>query len=965
MENNSFNRHKRRKHNPVHGGEGNKAAGEVLKDIGNKVLFAGVNALTGGAAGMSAGLDARRAREDAMLQGKADERGRLIEEEKRKAGQYIDNATGHNDFLGNGELPAGADTAAKAAESGKAALENAAATAGSAARAATGTELAAEGGSAPETEAHTEAVRKVINGGGAFTAATLDKVPGNAANAEWHRVLGKGGEIDTKTFLDANNVLNILAKSGKPMPLEDILENLKDPEAGAALLEKAMKIRDGQPENERYAMRTVRDFAEPEEAASAGPEAPPEPEAPPQAGIPAEGVPFRRDLNGARSVGMYGGATNAQVAAAQAGLRLYGIQKQRQEYEGALGVKLDNMAFDLKTQGTQLAASIQNMTPEKQRTELLKWQDKINQDPAYSPFDKNISPQEREARARVVNGVMQSVIGQVQSNSLERQRSQELADMQTKTDGIVADVSGGRYNSRPEEAYADGLRAVEAAARHLSPQQYNSAVTGLYEGVTSELYGAVMGEVLKRAGGEPITGAEELGVIMKKVDGLARVGAGYLSGALGNEAGKVLLAKAAGFAAGAKKQVADYNTGLLESYNREYNMYVEADDPRAADTAALWRENRQKMINAGTITGEQAYKTRNYFGTAEKTGEGNGGAASAAKAEITGLQEFMVTGGAAGTSPAEALELTAQKILKTQTNRDGSPLTGWQARDLAVYHLADQWIHSNSFRDGDAVKQAYLNLTQNLDDLIKAEGIDGDTAYRLTNDAYHVFWNGLFNMSPDSTVREIKEHAGKIAADFYNAMSPVFNDNNHIDEDVLVNRFDPKNLKEVAGNIFDAAGRMGIDPDMLAKSEMSGGTYNAVIKTLKTQARSWVRQEYGDIFKGMTPEKAENAIQIKPDTDNGRFMVSVEVPYPLATGRFATRKKLFNAEFDRKGRLVFSDADYEGNSYVPYHTLAGNGVWETPGSRDMKKREEETKKLATQRRAREFIEKKRTGSEEF
>jgi hypothetical protein len=905
------------KHKPIHGGEGNKAAGKVLKDIGNKVLSAGMNALTGGAVSMNAGLDARREREEGQLREKSEERGRLIEEEKRKAGRYLDSSAGNNDFLDEGELPAVADIAAKAGESvtkaeesGQAALDSAAAQAGSAARG-----LVSEGGiPAPETEAHTEAVRKVINGGGTFTAATLDKVPGNAANAEWHRELEGGGEVDAETFLNANNILNTLAKAGKPMPLKKILETLKDPDAGAALLEEARKTREGQPENERYAWRTVRDFAEPEAPPD---EAPAEPEAPAKAQAPAENAPFRRDLNGARSIGMYGGATNAQVAAAEAGLRLYRIQKQRQEYEGALGVKLDNMAFDLKTQGTQLAASIQNMTPEKQRFELAKWNEKITQSRAYSPKADGISPQEREARERVINGVMRSVIGQVQSNSLERQRSQELADMQTRMDGVIADVSGGVYNNRPEEAYFDGIKAVNGAERHLSPQQYRAAVTGLYDGITSGLYGAVMGDVLKRAGGDPVDSAEELEIIMQKADGLARGGAGYLSGALGPEAGKVLLAKAAGFAAGARKQVADYNTGLLDAYNREYNTRLETGDPKAMEIAAEWRENRQKMINAGTITGEQEYKTRNYFGVAGKAGEGNGGAASVAKGEITGLQEFFVTGGAAGTSPEAALKAVTDTIQDTQTNPDGSPLDDWQARDLAVFHLADQWTKSSSFKDGDTIKQAYLALTQNLDDQVKAKGIDRDTAMKLTNDAYHVFWNGLFNMAPDSTPHQIEEKVADIAKNFYTAALPVFDSENSIDEDMKAGRNDIKELRTAVGKIRGMAEQMGIPPESLAKSQLMAGTYEGVVSAIQSHAADLINDLGEGRFIDVEPDALKDLITVRADEDTGGFRVSVNAGDRKSGGSISRN---FDVKFDRRGRLVFADETGE-------YTLTGDGAY--------------------------------------
>jgi hypothetical protein len=610
--------------------------------------------------------------------------------------------------------------------------------------------------------------------------------------------------------------------------------------------------------------------------------------------------------------------TPAQSAAVRAGQALYQLNQQKAVLAGASGQRLANMESDLNAQGTRLAASIVNMPPEKQRAELLKWQGKIERDQAYSPRADNISPQEAEARRRVVNGVMRSVTGKMQSNSLERQRSQELADMQTRMDEVIAGVSAGVYNDNPQGAYEDGLNTIGGAARHLSPQQYRSAVTGLYDGITSEIYGAVMGDILKKYAGEPIDETGELDGVLDSMEEVAQAGAGFLSGGLGTEGLNILTVKAAGFAANARKQVADYNTGLLDSWNREYNMAVEKGDyPKIAEIANRWKPYREQMINAGTITGEQEYKTRNYFGVAGKTGEGNGGAASAAKKVITGLQEFMVTGGATDMSPAKALEITAKDIQRAQTNEDGSRLTDWQARDLAVFHLADQWLKSNDFKDGDAVKQAYLNLSQNLEGWVKDKGLDGDTAMKLTNDAYHVFWNGLFNMNPNSTPHQIEEKAADIATNFYDAAKPVFDSNNSIDEDMEAGRNDVNELRTAVGKIRNMAGQMGMPPESLAKTQLMAGTYEGVVTAIRSHAADLIKDIGDGRFIDVEPDALQDLITVRADEDTGGFRVSVDAGDRKSGG---TISRSFDVKFDQRGRLVFADKTGE-------YTLTGDGAY--------------------------------------
>jgi hypothetical protein len=70
-------------------------------------------------------------------------------------------------------------------------------------------------------------------------------------------------------------------------------------------------------------------------------------------------------------------------------------------------------------------------------------------------------------------------------------------------------------------------------------------------------------------------------------------------------------------------------------------------------------------------------------------------------------------------------------------------------------------------------------------------------------------------MPHDSTVREIKEHAWKIAVDFYNAVSPVFDGSNVTDGDVAAGRFDPKELKKRTRSGLRTTARRGGTPGRL------------------------------------------------------------------------------------------------------------------------------------------------------
>jgi hypothetical protein len=468
------------------------------------------------------------------------------------------------------------------------------------------------------------------------------------------------------------------------------------------------------------------------------------------------------DINGARGLGLTGGVSNQELMALENGIRLQQYARKRQEYNEALGFNLDNMSFDLQQQGIQLAANIATLSPGQQNFKRSEWLYNINNNPAYSPLAPGISQQEAAGRAKIINAASQFVIGQVNQNSREQQKSQTLANMQKNLAVVGEKINAGLYKDNEAQAFIEGKAALDAAARYMSPLEYQQAAANLQ----SSIYEGVLESIWNRVKEDGAGGPLDIKALLNKETGetledrykkIAAFSIGYLGGDLGEDETAVVKKKAAALFENAKIKISDYNRGILDEDQKEWLTAIARGESGTAieSIRESGLKHQKTMTEAGSLTTDDAYKTRDYF---KAVGEGSEATTQAEKAlldnAVRDLENYEMNAG--GTAPDKTLDIYTGKLKdlilaedKTldPENLDDVKEAERRARNRALPTLFKAWMkHSGNEKLG-FVADYYQEYKDEVTKAAKDAGMEGEEIAAFTNLADNAFMMDVFSVN--------------------------------------------------------------------------------------------------------------------------------------------------------------------------------------------------------------------------
>ena len=615
----------------------------------------------------------------------------------------------------------------------------------------------------------------------------------------------------------------------------------------------------------------------------------------------------RRSLYGKEALGANGHVSNAQIAAAEAQTRQIEYDRKRREYDDALNLKLDAMNFELQSRASQLAASIQNLPPEKQREKGAKFMEQALSDEAFSPL-ANITPEEKAARAKILNGAVQALGREVQRNSMEWQKSKALADMETRIEAAAHRARSGSYSNNPEQAYRDAAAGVYAAGAYMSPQAGRAAAAEAYEATAAALAEYFTAQAIDLNRGEPVSAAQAAGGI-KKAAGL-EAGAALMGAALGGADGVAALSARAGLTAEKiDKALQDYNRGLLDSNEARRVTALEAGDIAAARVISEeWLPLMREMAEKGDISSRDAYATRNYFGApAEADGGGADGksaaadgksAAALAKQYLPKVQDWA-SDGVSGMSPAEAINAltadimtaagwddvtlpplpadagdeekkryeAAEKALSEQAKK-----ARYRAKNTAMETLFNAWSKSTDFKNSDIVLSSYHAVMDNVEEALKPKGkLEKTGSPAAEKAAWDVFWNGVYNIPTNAGRSEVNDKMRVLTTNFVDDLAAVL-DAGADDRTYEEARNNPdaasmsvKDMEKTYKKYIEFGKNTGADVSALADNAGTDAKYHNFINKVRAMAAEAFDEGRGDY---------EGYIMVSHDVNGGRFIIS-------------------------------------------------------------------------------------------
>ena len=615
-----------------------------------------------------------------------------------------------------------------------------------------------------------------------------------------------------------------------------------------------------------------------------------------------------RSLDGMTALGANGHASNAKIAAAEAQTRQIEYDRKRREHQDALNLKLNSMNFELQSRASQLAASIQNLPPEKQREKRAKFMQDVMTNEAASYLAGNIPPEEKAARALILNNAMQTFGREVQRNSLEYQKSKALADMGTRIEAAAHRARSGSYSNNPEQAYRDAAAGVYAAGKYMNPQAGRAAMAEAYEATAAALAEHLTAQVIDFNRGEPVAAAEAAGWI-KKTAGL-EAGAALMGAALGGADGVAALSARAGLTAEKiDKALQDYNRGLLDSNEARRVTALEAGDIAAARVISEeWLPLMREMAEKGDISSRDAYATRNYFGApAEADGGGADGksaaadgksAAALAKQYLPKVQDWA-SDGVSGMSPAEAIDAltadimtaagwddvtlpplpadagdeekkryeAAEKALSEQAKK-----ARYRAKNTAMETLFNAWSKSTDFENSDVVLTSYHAVMDNVEEALKPKGkLEKTGSPAAEKAAWDVFWNGVYNIPADAGRSEVNDRMRVLTTNFVDDLAAVL-DAGADDRVYEESRNSPdaasmsvKDMEKTYKKYIEFGKNTGADASALADNAGTDAKYHNFINKVRAMAAEAFDEGRGDY---------EGLIMVSHDVNGGRFIIS-------------------------------------------------------------------------------------------
>jgi hypothetical protein len=468
-----------------------------------------------------------------------------------------------------------------------------------------------------------------------------------------------------------------------------------------------------------------------------------------------------RSLDGLTALGANGHASNAQIAAAEAQTRQIEYDRTRREYDDALTLKLQSMEFEARSRAAQLAADIQNLSPENQRIKAGAFIESLLSSPATSPMAA-VDPREKAARYNILNGVQQHLLSEVQRNSMERQKSRALADMDTGLAAVMKNAREGKmYEKEPIQAYLDAAGRVNAAAKYMSPRQYNAQVIEAYDGVAGAMAEAALNKVFKESAGEPVY----------NWDPYINVHAGYGGGAikmgalLGGGDGVALLTDRAGLISEkVEKAVNDYNRGLLDSAEARRVTALEAGKSAEAQyIRAQWLPKMTEMGESGSISSRDAYATRNYFRDVQRGGAADGSDRSLAIAAqvkswmpaVEAWTNGIAEDASGGRSPSEVMKIITETIIEEGvTDPDGRRWTDERIKSAVETEFITQ-IVNNKEKGGDDWMFVVGQMNEGIA-AFNAVAKDYATTNNLGTDIEKTLAEQLYNLNYNMKVMAVK-----------------------------------------------------------------------------------------------------------------------------------------------------------------------------------------------------------------
>jgi hypothetical protein len=583
----------------------------------------------------------------------------------------------------------------------------------------------------------------------------------------------------------------------------------------------------------------------------------------------------------------------------------------------ALKFKTENMASDLTSQGRQLAASVQNESPYQQRFKLQEWIDKLNANQAYSPMADGITPEEREARTLAVNAAARAFSGEVQRNSLEQQKSQSLADAETRAQAVLAGIGQDAYDDNMGGAYEDALKSWEQARRYLTPQQFQAVVTRQYGAVAEAASGKIVSGFLEGAGGKPVYG-ETLQTILSETAAAAGYGAGYagwmLKGKEGDDAAAAEAAEAAlavgllaeGIPEAARKRVRDYNKGILDARQEEFAGMLESGRASAAaGMAETWRANRSRMASGGAISGEQQNATKNYFKIKDGGESGHGIATALTKDIVQAMSLYVSTNGMSGTNPEDGLLLARDRILEAARS-NGENMTGAEAIAKAAATLVGQWEKINDFEGMDIVSSTLKDLNKLVTDHLATITNDKQKPEKneLIDLAYAGFVSNLFLTGAANSGKGVKDRVSDYAGQFLETLQPFWDVVSKMDYpkgDADSPARDMTAVGKYMNGLKDAAARLHIDPALvLANSPATDDAYGAAAGSVKNALNNY--------FKGNS-SGGDPQTEIEYDHERNCFTASVHI-VGAGNGAVTSEGGLYALDF-KNGQMIVRRIDPE------------------------------------------------------
>ena len=608
-----------------------------------------------------------------------------------------------------------------------------------------------------------------------------------------------------------------------------------------------------------------------------------------------------RSLDGMTALGANGRASNAQIAAAEAQTRQIEYDRKRQEYDDALTLKLQSMEFEARSRAAQLAADMKEASPENQRIKAGAFIESLLSSPATSPMAA-VDPREKAARYKILNGVQQHLLSEVQRNSMERQKSQALADMGTRTAAVIKNARDGVYESDPLKAYADVAGGINAAAKYMSPQQYNAQVIEAYDGLAEAMAEAGMKTAFKFYADKPVLNVPDMGLWIKDLSGY-EAGAVRMGALLGGGDGVALLTDRAGLISEkVGKTLQDYNRGLLDkNETRRVTALEEGDIAAARTVSAEWLPLMREMAEKGDISSRDAYATRNYFGApAEEGGGGADGksAAALAKQYLPKVQDWA-SDGVSGMSPAEAINAltadimtaagwddvtlpplpadaggeekkryeAAEKALSEQAKK-----ARYRAKNTAMETLFNAWSKSTDFKNSDIVLSSYHAVMDNVEEALKPKGkLEKTGSPAAEKAAWDVFWNGVYNIPTNAGRSEVNDRMRVLTTNFVDDLAVVL-DTGADDRTYEEARNNPdaasmsvKDMEKTYKKYIEFGKNTGADVSALADNAGTDAKYHNFINKVRAMAAEAFDEGRGDY---------EGYIMVSHDVNGGRFIIS-------------------------------------------------------------------------------------------